>query len=128
MLEGGPSVEYFKQLAPDERNTIVFVSYQIEGTIGRRIQKGLPEISLINNDGKMEIIKIKSKIEAIEGFSGHSDRNQIFSYIRRISTRPEKIIMCHGERSKCLALASFVSRMYKLNTYAPETLDAIRLR
>jgi len=128
MLEGGPSVEYFKQFAPDEKNTIIFVSYQIEGTLGRRIQKGLNEISMINNDGRIEIIKIRLKSEAIEGFSGHSDRNQILAYIRRISTRPEKVIVCHGERNKCINLANFLLRMYKLNSYAPEVLEAIKLR
>jgi hypothetical protein len=128
MLEGGPSVEYFKQFAPDEKNTIIFVSYQIEGTLGRRIQKGLTEISMINNDGRIEIIKIRLKSEAIEGFSGHSDRNQILAYIRRISTRPEKVIVCHGERNKCINLANFLLRMYKLNSYAPEVLEALKLR
>jgi hypothetical protein len=83
---------------------------------------------MINNDGRIEIIKIRLKSEAIEGFSGHSDRNQILAYIRRISTRPEKVIVCHGERNKCINLANFLLRMYKLNSYAPEVLEALKLR
>ncbi|MFQ6076819.1 MAG: beta-CASP ribonuclease aCPSF1 [Candidatus Bathyarchaeia archaeon] len=48
MLEGGPSIEYFKHLAPDERNMMLFVSYQIRGTLGRRVRSGAREVRRIN--------------------------------------------------------------------------------
>ena len=53
MLEGGPVIEYFKNWAADERNSIIFVSYQIEGTMGRRVQKGVGEVTMMDNEGKM---------------------------------------------------------------------------
>src|SRR4030095_10776506 len=60
MLEGGPSVEYFKKIAPDKRNKIIFVSYQINGTLGRRvIDGGLMEISMMDEKGKVKVIPIK---------------------------------------------------------------------
>jgi len=96
MLEGGPVIEYFKHLASDEKNTLIFVSYQIEGTLGRRVQKGLTETPILNSEGKIEIIKVKLRAESIEGFSGHSDRKQIINYIQRITPKPERIIVCHG--------------------------------
>jgi predicted metal-dependent RNase len=52
MLEGGPVIEYFKNLAEDERNSIIFVSYQIEGTLGRRVQKGINEVAMIDSEAK----------------------------------------------------------------------------
>jgi KH/beta-lactamase-domain protein len=128
MLEGGPVIDYFKKLAGDERNTVVFVSYQIDGTLGRRVQKGLGETPIMNNEGRIEVIKVRLHVDSIEGFSGHSDRRQIINYIRRVTPRPEKVIVCHGEKSKCLGLAYFLKRKFKINAVAPETLETVRLR
>lgn len=128
MLEGGPIIEYFKRLASDKLNSVVFVSYQIEGTLGRRVQKGLREASMINANGKIEVMKINLEVETVEGFSGHSDRKQIISYIRRISPKLENVIVCHGEKMKCLSIAKVFRRRYKINTGVPETLETVRLR
>ncbi|MCD6592763.1 beta-CASP ribonuclease aCPSF1 [Candidatus Bathyarchaeota archaeon] len=127
MLEGGPIIEYFQQLAPDKRNSIIFVSYQIEGTLGRRIQKGIPEVSIINSEGKIKVISCKLEVHTVEGFSGHSDRRQIISYLRKLS-KPENIIVCHGEKSKCSGLANYLAKRYKVNAIAPEVLETIRLK
>ena len=128
MLEGGPVMDYFKYLAPDKRNSIVFVSYQIEGTLGRRVQKGLKEVSMVNAEGKIEIIKVELKVESIEGFSGHSDRRQILKYIRQVTPKPERVIVCHGEKAKCQNLVNTLQRNYKINATAPDILESIRLR
>jgi len=128
MLEGGPVIDYFKRLAADKCNTIVFVSYQIEGTMGRRIQKGLTEAPLINSGGKIEVMKVNLQVESIEGFSGHSDRRQLTSYIRRVKPKPERIIVVHGEKSKCLSLANLFQRKYKVETIVPEVLETVKLR
>ena len=128
MLEGGPVIDYFKRLAPDKRNKMIFVSYQIEGTLGSRVQKGLPEAPMINSEGKIEIAKINMEVSSIDGFSGHSDRRQILSYLRRVTPKPERIIVCHGERGKCLSVAKTLQRKYRVKTRAPEVLETLRLR
>jgi len=128
MLEGGPVIEYFKRLAPDEKNTIIFVSYQIEGTLGRRVQKGIAEVPMLNSEGKIEVVKIRMRIESIEGFSGHSDRRQIINYIRRVTPKPEKVIVCHGEKAKCYSIAEYLQRKFNLDAVAPRVLETIRLR
>lgn len=128
MLEGGPVIEYFKSLAREERNTIVFVSYQIEGTLGRRVQKRITETPMINSEGKMEILKVNLRVESIEGFSGHSDRKQLFNYIRRVAPKLERIIICHGERTKCLNMLNIFQRTYKTEVLAPNILETVKLR
>lgn len=128
MLEGGPVIDYFKRLASDKRNTIIFVSYQINGTLGSRLQKGLAGTPMINSEGKIEVIKANLNVESIEGFSGHSDRRQIFNYLRRMNPKPEKVIVCHGEKTKCLNVASIVRKNYNVETIVPEILETIRLR
>ncbi len=128
MLEGGPVIDYFKRLAPDKRNKMIFVSYQIEGTLGSRVQKGLSEAPMISSEGKIEIAKINMEVSSIEGFSGHSDRRQLLSYLRRVTPKPERIVVCHGERGKCLSVAKTLQRKYRVKTRAPEVLETLRLR
>jgi len=128
MLEGGPVIEYFKSLAQEERNTIIFVSYQIEGTLGRRVQKGITETPMINSEGKMGILEMSLRVESIEGFSGHSDRKQLFNYIRRIAPKLERIVICHGERAKCLNMLGIFQKIYKTEVLAPNILETINLR
>ncbi|MGQ9460428.1 MAG: beta-CASP ribonuclease aCPSF1 [Candidatus Bathyarchaeaceae archaeon] len=128
MLEGGPVIDYFKRLAQDKRNTIIFVSYQIEGTLGRRIQKGLTETPMINSEGKIEVVKVNLQVESIEGFSGHSDRRQIINYLRRVKPKPERIIVVHGEKAKCMSIANIFARKYGVETVVPENLETVKLR
>jgi len=127
MLEGGPIIEYFKSLAADERNTVIFVSYQIEGTLGRRVKKGLSEVALMNNEGRMDIAKVRLHVDSIEGFSGHSDRRQIINYVTHLNPKPERVVVCHGERAKCLGIADFLSRRCEIDAFAPALMETFRL-
>ncbi len=126
MLNGGPVLEYLKGLASDERNTLIFVGYQAEGTLGRRIQKGWNEIQL-SADGKMVNIKMKMGTATIDGFSGHSDRNQLLEYVKRIRPLPSKVMCMHGESNKCIALASGIHKKLNIETTAPMNLETLRL-
>jgi len=127
MLEGGPVIEYFKSLAEDDKNSIIFVSYQIEGTQGRRVQKGLPEVMTIDSDGKMGVVKVRLQVESIEGFSGHSDRREIINYITHLKPKPERVVVCHGERAKCLSIANFIQRKCGIQALVPAIMETFRL-
>ena len=127
MLEGGPVIEYFKNWADNEKNTIIFVSYQIEGTMGKRVQKGVSEVTMMDNEGKMAVVQVKLQVESIEGFSGHSDRRQLVSYLTHLKPMPERIFVCHGEKSKIMNLASFMDKKAGINTIVPGILETFRL-
>jgi KH/beta-lactamase-domain protein len=126
MMTGGPVMEYFKKFAPDPKNTLVFVGYQSEGSLGRRIQKGWKEIPVVE-EGKIKEIRVEMEVKTIEGFSGHSDRNQLLNYLRRITPKPTRVICVHGEESKCMALASAIYRTFHVETKVPMNLEAIRV-
>lgn len=127
MLEGGPVIEYFKNWAGDPNNTIIFVSYQIEGTLGRRVQKGVTEVTTMDNDGKMAVAHVKLQVESIEGFSGHSDRRQLIAYLTHLKQKPERVFMVHGERSKIANLANFMDNKAGINAVVPAILETFRL-
>ena len=126
MMNGGPVMEYFKQYGADANNTLIFVGYQAEGTMGRRIQKGWAEIP-VSMGGKTETMKVQMEVATVDGFSGHSDRRQLMEYVKRMEPRPERIITNHGDENKCLDLASSIYKKYKHETKAPMNLETIRL-
>lgn len=128
MMAGGPIMEYFKRLAPDPNNTLIFVGYQSEGSLGRRIQKGWREIPLSSGKGRVEEVKVNMDIRTVEGFSGHSDRAQLLNYVRRISSKPQRVLVVHGDAANCMDLASALHRLFRVDTRAMSNLETIRLR
>ena len=128
MLVGGPSVEYLKQLADNPKNSLVFVSYQGEGSLGRRIQRGEKEFGFAAGANKQEMVKLNMEVLTIEGFTGHSGRRQLMNFVNKVQPKPKKIIINHGENSRCLDLASSLHKTFRVETVAPRNLDTLRIR
>jgi len=126
MMVGGPSVEYFKALAGSERNSLVFSCYQASGSLGNRIQNGEKEFNF--RAGKTnEMVAVKMEVHKLE-ISAHSDRRQLMSFVHKSDPRPKKVIVNHGENSRCLDLASSIHKQNKIETNAPRNLETIRLK
>ncbi len=128
MMTGGASVSYFKALAENPNNSLILTCYQGEGSLGRRILNGEREISFGVGEGRSEVLTMKMQLHNIQGFSGHSSRAQIMNYLHRLDPKPKRVVLVHGESSKCLDLASSVHKSQRIETNAPRNLDAIRLR
>jgi KH/beta-lactamase-domain protein len=127
MLEGGPSVEYFKEIAPSPNNKILFVSYQINGTLGRRVLDGaMNEVSMLEKNGKVKVVPVRCQTQKMDGFSGHSDFNQIMSFVAKI--RPKRVLVNHGERSKSDNVASAIYSRLKIRSGVPDNREMLRLR
>jgi uncharacterized protein len=127
MLQGGPSVEYLRHLADNSKNSMIFVNYQGEGSLGRRIQRGEKEYS-VSHGSKNEVVQIKLDVHTVEGFSGHSNRTQLMNFVNNCEPRPKKIIVNHGDSSRCLDLASSLHKNFRVETVAPRNLDSIRIK
>jgi len=128
MLVGGPSVEYLKALADNPKNMIIFTSYQSEGSLGRRIQKGERDFAFAAGVNQQEMVGMKMEVQTIEGFSGHSSRKELMNFIYKCTPKPKKIIVMHGESSRCLDLASSIHKLSRIETVAPRNLEAVRLK
>ncbi|HIH49885.1 MAG: beta-CASP ribonuclease aCPSF1 [Candidatus Micrarchaeaceae archaeon] len=128
MMNGGASVEYFKRLADDSKNTIIFVGYNSSNSLGRRIQNGVKEIPLPDENGKLVPVKVNMNIRTVEGFSGHSDRHQLMSFVENLRPKPKTIFTQHGEEQKCEDLARSLGRVMHVDARAPMNLDSIRLK
>lgn len=128
MMNGGASVEHFRMLAEDPRNAIVFVGFNSANSLGRRLQNGLKEVVLPDEDGKLTPIKVQMSVHTVDGFSGHSDRRQLLNFVENLRPKPKSIFTMHGEESKCEDLARSLSRIMHVDARAPMNLDTIRLK
>lgn len=126
MLVGGPSVEYLKAFGENKNNSLIFTSYQGEQSLGRRIQRGEREIAFANGN-KQDIYNLQLQVETIEGFTGHSTRKELMGFIYRLNPKPRKVIIQHGEQSRCIDLASSIHKSNRIETIVPRNLEIVRL-
>ncbi len=122
MVTGGPVMSYLENLASDPDNSMIFVGYQAEGTLGRKIQNGRSPIEV---NGKT--VEVNMDVETVSGFSAHSDRQQIINFCRNLRSSPNRVLTNHGEEKKCFQLASTLHKSLHIDTEAPQNLEVTRL-
>lgn len=126
MLNGGPVLDYFVHLAPDPANKLVFVSYQAENTLGRRILNGERDFVVRSISMGETKVSMRMGVVSIPGFSGHSDRRELMKYVETLEPRPRKVVLIHGEPSKIVSLATSIELKYKITTIIPRVGERIR--
>jgi hypothetical protein len=126
MMNGGPVMEYFKSWAPEQKHSLVFVGYQAEGTLGRRIQRGAEELTL-SDGGRANKYQIKMNVENAEGFSGHSDKRQLLAYIATMQPRPHRILVNHGDGEKAYEFAKQIRAKFGIEAVSLKNLETIRV-
>ena len=92
MCEAGRIRHHLKHNLWDARNSIVFVGYQGEGTLGRALIDGLKDVTLFGED-----VHVQAEIYNLEGFSGHADQDALFTWVSAFQKRPKQLFLVHGE-------------------------------
>lgn len=129
MMTGGPVLEYMRYLSEDEKNTLIFVGYQAEGTLGRNIQMGWKDISLNKTaEDSRGTLRLKLQVETAKGFSAHSDKNQLLNFVQRLQPKLERVILNHGELAKVINISRTIHKMFKIETAVPRNLDVLRIK
>jgi len=126
MLSGGPAMDYFVHMADDPKNSLIFVSYQGEGTLGRRLIQGERRVNLKYYDQDITV-NVNMNVFHEPGFSGHSDRKQLMNYVGRIEPKPHKVMLVHGEPGKLINLALSIELKYKIDTIMLNHLESVKL-
>jgi metallo-beta-lactamase family protein len=103
MATGGRVLHHLKQRLPDPNTTILFPGYQAEGTRGRLLQDGAKELKLLG-----EIVPVRAKIEVLDGFSAHADREEILQWLKTFKKAPRQTYVVHGEPPAANALATAI--------------------
>jgi hypothetical protein len=130
MVTGGPIMSWLRHLGPDPDTTMVFVGYQAQGTLGRRIQNGWDEIPINDRGGggRSNTLTLKLDVETVDGFSGHADRQGLMNFVRTMNPRPEKVLCVHGDESSTQDLSSALYHEFNMRTFAPKNLETFRFK
>ncbi|WP_330630584.1 beta-CASP ribonuclease aCPSF1 [Halocatena halophila] len=128
MVTGGPIMSWLEHLGPDPNTTMVFVGYQAQGTLGRRIQSGWDEIPMNGRNGRSDTLALDFNVETVDGFSGHSGRQGLVDFVRTMNPRPEKVLCVHGDESSVQDLSSALYHKFDMRTFAPKNLETFRFR
>jgi len=98
MCSGGRIKHHIANNIEDENNTLLFVGYQVKGTLGNLIQSGAKSISLLGKE-----VKISARIETEEGFSAHADKDGLLEWLDNFKGKP-KVFLIHGDEDQQIAL------------------------
>ncbi len=115
MCDAGRIRHHLKHNLWRPESTILFVGYQAPGTLGRQLMDGIKKVSLFGED-----ITVSARVESIEGFSGHADRDGLLAWVSAMKTKPARIVLVHGEPE---AMKSFSAKVSELTGAVVEMPD-----
>lgn len=114
MCEAGRILHHLKHNLWRPDATVLFVGFQAEGTLGRRLQAGDQEVRVFNEE-----IAVKAAIKSIDGFSAHADANGLLEWIRSVESKPKAVFLVHGEEESINSLASKIQEQIGTECLVP---------
>lgn len=122
MCDAGRIRHHLKHNLWREESSIVFVGYQAEGSLGRRILDGADKVKLFGEE-----IEVNAEIVKLEGISGHADQKGLIRWLKGFKNTPEKIFLVHGDPSVFPAFEEKIHEELGWNTYSPYYTDVFDL-
>jgi len=127
MSQGGRIIHHEARYLSDPKNTLLIVTYQAKGTLGRKILEGATQVKILD-----KIIPVKAKIKHINGYSSHADQKDLINWVSNMigpdsSKRPKKIFICHGEEKPANVLGQHIKDNLGLSVKIPEMGEIIEL-
>ena len=121
MCSAGRIKHHIRNSIDNEKNTLLFVGFQVQGTLGYWIKNGQKRVRLLGVE-----MDVRAKIESIEGFSAHADYNELIEWLNNFSPKPKKVFITHGEEKQ---IDAFSKRISKLNfkNYAPSLNEEVEI-
>ncbi|GAX63035.1 exonuclease [Candidatus Scalindua japonica] len=98
--------------------SVIFVGYQAQGTLGRRIIEGAEEVKIFGEE-----ISVKAKIYTIGGFSAHADQEGLIDWLSNFKKKPERIFVMHGEEETAVGFAETIKKQLHVDAYAPFCME-----
>ncbi len=122
MCEVGRIKHHLKHNLWDPKNTVVFVGYQAQGTLGRSIVDGAKKVKIFGEE-----IAVNARIEYIEGYSGHADQEWLLNYVYSFINKPRHIFLVHGEKEGQVVLKEKILENTNIPVTIPEFGDVYEL-
>ncbi len=122
MATGGRILHHLRKRLPDERNTVIFVGFQSEGTRGRRLLDGEKEIKIFG-----EFVPVRAQIERLDNLSAHADSREVLRWLSGFKRAPEKVFLVHGEPAAQEAMKIKIVEKFGWPVEIPEYLQKFEL-
>jgi len=122
MCEAGRILHHLKNNIENDRNTIVFVGYQAENTLGRRLLDGARKVKIFGDE-----FHVRAQIQSVSGFSAHADKNELLAWVAQIKSQLKRVFVVHGEESSSLAFAESLRALGGFDVTVPELNQTIEL-
>jgi metallo-beta-lactamase family protein len=122
MCEAGRIRHHLKHNLWRRECTIVFVGYQVPGTLGYALLNGATEVKLFG-----EPVRVAAKILNLPGISGHADRDHLVEWVRGIEEKPEQVFVVHGQDTVTDHFAAFLTEETGISAVAPYSGDSYDL-
>ena len=122
MCEAGRILHHLKHNLWRPESNVLFVGYQAEGTLGRRLLEGAKVVKIMGEE-----IAVKAKINSIGGFSAHADQNGLLDWLRHFATKPRNLFLVHGEQSAQDTLAQLIQEKLGWSTIIPKLGESFAL-
>ncbi|MBQ9365150.1 MAG: MBL fold metallo-hydrolase [Schwartzia sp.] len=123
MADAGRILHHLKHNLWRPESTILFVGYQAEGSLGRRLVEGMKRVRVMGEE-----IAVRAKIMMLDGFSAHADERQIVDWLGHFNKpRPAKVFIVHGETPAQEAIKSEIQKELALEAYIPFRGDAAEI-
>ena len=115
MCEGGRILHHLQHALGNERNTVLFVGFQGEGTLGRRLRDGAERVNVFG-----EPVIVRAEIVALDGFSAHADQRELLDWVARLTPAPRWVFLVHGEPEPAETLAGLLRERTTAQVHVPE--------
>jgi metallo-beta-lactamase family protein len=116
MCEGGRVVHHLLHALGNARNTVLFVGYQGDGTLGRRLREGAESVSVLG-----EPVRVRAEIAGLDGFSAHADQAELVSWAASLKPAPRTIFLVHGDAAPAETLAGLLRARTGATVHIPES-------
>lgn len=120
MCEGGRILHHLMHGVGDPDNTVLIVGFQAEHTLGRRLVDRVPTVKIYGEEQR-----VRCRVEKINGFSAHADRDELATYIKHIPGL-KRVFVVHGEEEPSLAFASYLTSL-KIKATVPNLGEKVEL-
>ena len=118
MCEAGRIRHHLKHNLWRSDSTILFVGYQSEGTVGRKLVDGEKVVKLFGEE-----INVNARIATLTGISGHADCNMLVDWLSNIKNSIKTVFVNHGDDSVCDTFAKLIEDKLGVNAIAPFSGD-----
>lgn len=118
MCEAGRIRHHLKHNLWRGDSTVLFVGYQSEGTVGRKLMDGAASVRLFGEE-----IAVKARIASLSGISGHADRDMLLAWLGHMTNKPLRVFVNHGDDEVCDSFASSVEQQLGMTAVAPYSGD-----